>query len=191
MQPHTPARAHHRWLYRHRESGALARSILLSNRDRPFGLGGRPRRNWRSLRHRRLGHDVEKIWTTVVECCLNRPFYITWIGDLSSTETEPTGDRGVINGIEINAEVSIVVIEVLELLDPAKGAIRALDDDDRQTKPGNGLQLADRHAKAAVACHADHAPASPGVPGAHYTGDRVAESPVRAGDHRRSAGPAQ
>jgi hypothetical protein len=62
---------------------------------------------------------------------------------LSGTETEPARDRGVIDGIEIDAEVPIVVIKVLEFLDPTKRPIRALDDDDRQTKPGNGLELAD------------------------------------------------
>src|SRR5215213_8890643 len=108
-----------------------------SGRDGPSRLSGSPSlHRWR-LRYRRLGGDVQEIWPAIRDGFPNRALHIFGISHLSGAKPESARDGGVINGIEIDAEITIVVIQVLELFDPTKGAVRALDDDNRQSEPGH------------------------------------------------------
>src|SRR5215213_1897855 len=165
MQQRRQAPARRQSLCRRRERRQPVRSLPPSGRDRTLGLGGGPRRHRRRLRYWRLGYDIEEVWSAVPNGFLNRTFHVLRIGHLSGAKTEPARDRGVINRIEIDPEVAIVVIEVLELLDPTKSAVRALEDDDRQSKPGDSFQLADRHAEAPIAGHTNHSTSLARIPG--------------------------
>ncbi len=108
---------------------------------------------------------------------------VTWV----DWNPNPRAIAGVVDRIEIDREVVVVVIEVLQLLDPAEAAVVGVDEDDRQIQARDRFQFAARHAEAAIGRKADHRRIGPRLGCAHHRRNRVAETAVRARNDRRAA----
>src|SRR5688572_7337870 len=101
------------------------RSLTRTPRDgsETPGLGSHPSRYRRRFCDRRLSYDVKKERASIRKCIAQRALDLVRIGDALCAEAKPARNRRVIHCTEIDAEIPVIVIEVLQLFDPAKRAV--------------------------------------------------------------------